>query len=139
MVIASFNGSDGSLPLGRLIEDSQGDLFGTAQLGGADNAGVVFEIVAGSDTITDLASFSGANGAVPQGLVEDSRGNFFGTAYSGGGANSNGTVFEVAAGSDTITTLASFDGSDGASPTSGVIEDSQGDRFALPLTLGSIC
>jgi uncharacterized repeat protein (TIGR03803 family) len=56
----------------------------------------------------DLASFNGSNGANPQAsLVEDGNGNFFGTTV-GGGASGHGTVFELAAGSHTITTLVSF-------------------------------
>ena len=45
----------------------------------------------------------------------DSSGNLYGTtAY--GGAIGDGTVFELAKGSGTITTLASFNGTDGAYP-----------------------
>ncbi len=126
--LASFDGSNGQNPISGLIEDSAGNLFGTAQVGGADNDGVVFEIAAGSDSITDLASFTGADGSVPNGLIEDSRGDFFGTTLEGGAEN-DGTVFEIAAGSHTITTLAAFDGGDGDSPSSGVIEDGQGNLF----------
>ena len=93
------------------------------------NDGTVFEIVKGSGTITTLASFNGTNGAYPQaGLVEDSSGNLFGTTY-GGGASNYGTVFEIVNGSGTITTLASFNGTNGADPEAGLIEDSSGNLF----------
>ena len=50
--------------------------------GGASGDGTVFEVAAGSGTITTLASFNGTNGASPDGgLVEDSSGNLFGTTY----------------------------------------------------------
>lgn len=39
------------------------DLLGTTMAGGASNLGTVFELAAGSSTITTLASFNGANGA----------------------------------------------------------------------------
>ncbi len=39
------NCTDGLSPLGGLIEDASGNLYGTTKLGGADNQGVVFEIV----------------------------------------------------------------------------------------------
>ena len=43
-----------------------------------------------------LASFSGANGALPEfGLIMDKAGDLFGTTFSGGGAG-DGTVFEIA-------------------------------------------
>ena len=45
----------------------------------------------------------------------DSSGNLYGTT-AGGGASDDGTVFELAQGSGTITTLASFNGTNGAEP-----------------------
>ena len=47
------------------------------------------------------------------GLIMDSSGNLYGTT-SGGGASNDGTVFELAHGSGTITTLASFNGTNGS-------------------------
>jgi uncharacterized repeat protein (TIGR03803 family) len=38
------SGSDGGLPYGSVAVDAQGDIFGTATVGGSDNQGVVFEI-----------------------------------------------------------------------------------------------
>src|SRR5262249_36783827 len=100
--LASFNGSVGSGPQGSLVQDSQGDLFGTTELGGTFNQGTVFEIAAGSNVITTLASFDGTNGAHPTGsLAIDSQGNLFGT-------NGQNAVFELAAGSGAITILASL-------------------------------
>src|SRR5713226_2222101 len=62
-------------------------------------------------TIVTLAPFNGPSGTTPLGtLFKDSSGNLFGTAYYGGGANNDGTVFELAHGSSTITALATFDG-----------------------------
>jgi uncharacterized repeat protein (TIGR03803 family) len=42
-------------------------------------------------------------------------------------------VFELVKGSNTITTLASFDGTDGANPVSGVIADSSGNLYGTTL------
>ncbi len=98
----------GSYPNGDLVEDSSDNLFGTTGDGGADGLGTVFEVAHNSNTITTLASFTGSNGELPYaGLVQDGSGNLFGTTYQGG-ANGDGTVFEVAHNSNTITTLASF-------------------------------
>ena len=128
--LASFNGTDGSRPNGGVIEDSSGDLFGTTGGGGLDNDGAVFEIVQGSGVITTLASFTGANGKDPQAssLVLDISGNLYGTTASGG-THDDGSVFEIVKGSKAITTIASFDGSDGANPFDGVILDNQGNLF----------
>ena len=78
-----------------LERDLGGNLYGTTALGGANDLGTVFELAAGSHTITTLATFDGANGAHPfTGLVRDLRGNLYGTAIDGG-AYDQGTVFEL--------------------------------------------
>jgi uncharacterized repeat protein (TIGR03803 family) len=136
-VLASFSGADGTYPWAGLIADSDGNLFGTTAYGGANDDGTVFEITrtAGgyADTPTLLASFSGADGRVPEaGLIIDSDGDLFGTTTSGG-ANGDGTVFEItrtAGGyADTPTVLASFSGADGADPLAGLIADGDGNLF----------
>jgi uncharacterized repeat protein (TIGR03803 family) len=61
-----------------------------------------------------LATFTGANGAKPvSNLASDAAGDLFGTtAY--GGAGGCGTVFEIAKSTGELTTLASFNGANGA-------------------------
>jgi len=128
--LASFNGATGSGPRAGLIMDAQGNLYGTTDGGGANGHGTVFELAAGSGTITTLASFNGANGAYPEaGLIMDAQGNLYGTTSNGGAFDDNGTVFELAAGSGTITTLASFNGANGHTPRAGLIMDAQGNLY----------
>jgi uncharacterized repeat protein (TIGR03803 family) len=43
-VLHTFGGADGSGPLGGLVRDSAGNLYGTTSVGGASGWGVVFEI-----------------------------------------------------------------------------------------------
>ena len=127
--LAAFNGSNGAGPDGPLIMDSSGNLYGTTPDGGVSGDGTVFELVHGSGTITTLASFNGTDGAGPDGpLIMDSSGNLYGGAWNGG-ASGDGTVFEVAAATGTITTLASFNGTDGEYPHSGVIMDGSGNLY----------
>src|SRR5207245_5501517 len=102
-----------SAPFG-LIQDANGNLFGTTNSGGANGEGAVFELAHGSNTITVLASFDNSTGTFPQaGLIEDASGNLFGTT-SNAGANGKGTVFELVHGASTITALASFNDVNGA-------------------------
>ena len=97
----------------------------------------MFEIEAGSNAVTTLASFNGTNGAEPRaGLIEDSSGNLFGTTDDGG-ADNDGTVFEIAAGSGAVTTLATFNDTNGADPNGGLIEDSSGNLFGTTTGGGS--
>jgi hypothetical protein len=89
---------------------------------------------ASGQTLTTLISFSGGNGADPYygSLIADANGNLFGTTYGGGGSG-YGTVFEIVKSSgvyaSTPTTLVSFDGGDGASPSAGLIADANGNLF----------
>jgi uncharacterized repeat protein (TIGR03803 family) len=126
--LATFNGTNGYYP-DSLIVDGSGDVFGTTEFGGTGYVasqtgtltgdGVIFEIPAGSSTITDIALLSGGDGSAPTGLALDSAGDLFGFAhdstYTGPGTGA-GTIFEIAAGGTTITTLATFDNANGVGP-----------------------
>ena len=134
--LASFDGTDGSAPR-FLTMDAAGNLYGATAAGGANTDGTVFEVVKGSGTITTLATFSGSTGNNPLGGVTlDAQGNLYGTTRSGG-ANNEGTVFEILNGSGTITTLASFNGSDGRNPRNGVALDAQGNLYGTTGVAGS--
>ena len=128
--LASFNGTNGANPYAGLVEDSSGNLFGTTYEGGASGDGTVFEVQAGSGTITTLASFNGTNRAVSRTAAWSRTAAAISSAPPSTAAPPiDGTVFEVAAGSGTITTLASFNGTNGENPIGGLIEDSSGNLF----------
>lgn len=127
--VAAFNGSNGSQPFGALILDSSGNMYGTTNGGGSSGEGTVFEISKGSHSIVTLASFSGLGGPGPMaGVTMDASGNLFGTTVAGG-ASQRGEVFEIVHGSKTITPLASFNVTNGADPVDAVTLDSSGDVF----------
>jgi uncharacterized repeat protein (TIGR03803 family) len=135
--LASFDGTDGANLLGEVVMDGSGNLYGTTSAGGASGDGAVFELAKGSGTITTLASFNGTDGTNPRaGLIMDSSGNLYGTT-SAGGASNDGTVFEVAQGSRTITTLASFKGTDGQSPACALLMDSSGNLYGTTQDAGA--
>jgi uncharacterized repeat protein (TIGR03803 family) len=101
-VLHNFTGgTDGGYPWGGVIRDSAGNLYGTANTGGAladcygGGCGAVFKLDP-LGNLTVLHSFTaGADGAYPYaGLVRDSAGNLYGTANYGGSGRV-GTVFEV--------------------------------------------
>ena len=63
-----------------------------------------------------LVKFNGFNGYEPNaGLLIDSTGNLFGTTTNGGPIGSNGTVLEIDASTNILTTLAAFAGELGVS------------------------
>ena len=83
--LVSFDLVDGEIPLGSLIANSNGDLFGTTLGGGSEPLfGTVFEIVKTltgyASTPTTLVSFNGDDGSNPAGgLIADASGDLFGT------------------------------------------------------------
>lgn len=78
--------------------------------------------------VTNLASFTGANGAQPVApLIQATDGNFYGTTTNGG-ASGYGTVFKMTS-AGALTTLLSFNSNNGARPMSGVIQATNGNLF----------
>src|ERR1022692_1065585 len=119
---------DGEYPLGRLVQATDGNFYGTTFSGGASNLGTAFKITAGG-SLTILHSFTGpSDGGNPQGgLVQGSDGNLYGTAV-GGGTNGEGTVFKITT-SGTLTTLHSFAITDGAAPSGTLVQASDGNFY----------
>lgn len=99
--IKVMNGTtDGGGPLGGVVLDTLGHLWGTASFGGDHGVGVVFNAayVAGKWQYTVAHNFGGisnSDGATPiTDLIFDTGGHLYGTTYSGGATNV-GEVFEV--------------------------------------------
>jgi len=121
------NFPNGAIPNGTPIRDAEGNLYGTASLGGAANLGVVFKLDADGHYRVLHSFQGGADGADPSGVIRDPAGNLYGTTASGGAANA-GVVFELdPSGKETV--LYTFTGgADGATP-SGVTRDPEGNLY----------
>jgi uncharacterized repeat protein (TIGR03803 family) len=99
-LLYSFPGGYRCGPVGNLVRDRAGNLYGTTVCDGANQAGSVFELTpsGGSWTYTSLHDFTGGgDGAVPtSNLIFDNNGSLYGTAAYGGGLACNcGVVFEI--------------------------------------------
>lgn len=123
------DGSDGANPIGGLVRDSVGNLYGTTANGGV-GSGVVFKI-SSTNVFSVLYSFSGGDGSSPQsGLTRDALGNLYGTTYSGG-TGGLGVVFKLDPVTKVLTILHSFVGgaADGAKPRSTLYRDTAGNLY----------
>ena len=135
-LLYSFTGgSDGKWPYSSLIEDSAGNLYGTASAGGSNctnpnGCGTVFELAA-NGTFTLLHSFTNeSDGGGPlAGVIRDAAGNLYGTTNYGPGASGVGTVFKLSS-ANKETVLHAFTGApDGASPSAPVVRDTVGNLY----------
>src|SRR5437588_9812890 len=108
-LLHSFAGgaSDGANPTGGLTLGSDGNFYGTTQMGGAGSQGVIFKMTT-AGAITVLHTFNDStDGAFPWSApILGSDGNFYGTAS--GGANGNGLVYKITS-AGTYTTIYPFD------------------------------
>ena len=96
--------TDSGYSYGRLVQATDGNLYGTTFVGGANNGGSVFRITP-AGKFTRLYSFCSkvsnkvcTDGESPyEGLTQATNGVLYGTTYAGGTAN-EGTIFSVSAG-----------------------------------------
>ncbi len=131
------NGADGGNPLGGVVLDSSGNLFGTTSGGGTAFSGTVFELASdghGGYTESVLHTFANdADGSYPHaGLIRDAVGNLYGTTQFGGSA-SMATVFRLMpaeGGTYTVGVVYSFQGgSDGSNPEASLIFGTNGSLY----------
>lgn len=161
-VLYSFQGgTDGAVPIGGLVRDKVGNLYGATLNGGSSSCagpgqcGTVYELSpptqkGGSWTETILYVFKGSDygdGAIPEGgVIMDSAGNLYGvTGYGGTGScvllgpDGCGTVYELSPPTDpgdpwTETVLYSFEGgSDGYFATGSLVFDKAGNLYGATL------
>ncbi|HTZ95777.1 MAG TPA: choice-of-anchor tandem repeat GloVer-containing protein [Terriglobales bacterium] len=145
------NGTDGAYPATGVIFDTQGNLYGTTNYGGACNdcTGTVFELSptpSGDWAETTLYDFA-SNELGPSGLAFDIAGNLYGTTYQGGDSQvcgdpyGCGSVFELSQSQDggwTKATIYSFnDGLDGGYPSGRVVSDAVGNLYGEATQGGS--
>lgn len=124
-------GKDGEHPVGGLVRDSVGNLYGTTLLGGGSGenqgGGTVFTLYANG--MMAAYGLTKQDGVEPEaGLLRDSAGNLYGTATAGTASN-DGPVFRLSA-TGVLSVLHKFAGSpDGAEPIEGLVRDPSGNFY----------
>jgi uncharacterized repeat protein (TIGR03803 family) len=137
--------TDGEAPSASLVQGVDGNFYGTTTYGGAkgvgyNSNGTIFKL-SSSGKLTTLYSFCAqlncADGRYPYaGLIQAANGDFYGTTSQGGASsacNSGnnvgcGTIFKITP-TGTLTTLHSFDSTDGAYPYGGLIQATNGQYY----------
>ncbi len=135
-------GNDGALPVGDLVFDPSGNVYGVTSAGGSSQKGVVYQLTPSNGHWTEsvLWSFTGGNdgGQPAGGVIFDSAGKLYGTTQFGG-ANRDGAVFQLTHGQSgwTQSTLYSFqNGSDGENPYGALTFDSSGNLYGTTVSNG---
>jgi uncharacterized repeat protein (TIGR03803 family) len=150
-VLYNFSGTpDAASPVGSLIVDRLGNIYGTTIQGGTFNQGSVFELSPNSDgTWTEhvLYSFTGRDGAQPySGVIMDVKGALFGATRFGGHSGRScegcGVVFKLVQnpdGSWTERILHNFDETrgDGIQPVGNIVRDKQGNIYGVTVLGGT--
>ena len=130
---------DGIEPLGGVVFDKEGNLYGTTIWGGGyDGAGygTIYEITKKGAESVLYAFQGGTDGAYPEWVtpVLDKEGNLYGTTL--GGSYGAGNVFKF--GSAGLTTLYNFTGlADGGTPVCGVTLDTKGNIYGVAAAGGA--
>ena len=123
-----------------LVQATDGNFYGTTEYGGNDvcdgGCGTVFKVTPGGTLTTLLAFTSSANPVAA--LIQATDGNLYGTTGVGGANNDCGgsapgpigcgMVFKVTL-SGTLTTLFSFDGTDGEAPQAALVQGTNGEFY----------
>ena len=154
-VIHDFIGTTGMFPVGNLVADSSGNLYGvlsedtnpTGNCVNTQGCGNIFKLYktsAGGWAVAQLHKFAGGtkDGASPQGgLAFDSAGNLYGTTYLGG-LYGQGTAFKLAptsSGGWTYSVIyhfgATFAG--GENPQAAFVVDALGNLYGSTISGGA--
>jgi len=125
-------GSDGGEPYSGVVRDSAGNLYGTTEIGGSEEAGcpsgcgTIFKIDS-AGAFTTLHTFNEQGRYVYGGLLLDGSGNLFGTVEMGG-RYGWGAMFRLAS-TGRSAIVYSFDSPSGSMPNAAPVRDNAGNLY----------
>jgi uncharacterized repeat protein (TIGR03803 family) len=128
VLYAFKGGTDGGSPETSLIRDNAGNLYGTTDIGGVQNAGVVFKLSPkGKETVLYL--FPGTFTVIPSSLTQDSAGNLYGTTINEPPLHRFGTVYKLDLNGNRTILYSFTGGTDGSQPMGGLTLDAAGSLY----------
>lgn len=135
------NSMDGGEPLAGMIQANDGNFYGTTSQGGGGNYGIgtVFKMTP-AGVVSVIHAFGATNkpdGTFPMaGLIQGVDGALYGTTWSGG-AYAAGTVYKITIAGIETELYSFFGGPDGANPTAGLVQGSDGNFYGTTPIGGS--
>jgi len=130
-------GSDGGSPYAGVIQETDGNLYGTTEAGGANGDGTVYRITT-SGSLTTLYSFTGGNdGAHPYAPLVGGTDGFLYGATETDGSNGVGTVFQISTSGSLNTLFAFTPASSGGNPYAGLVQGNGNILYGATTTDGS--
>jgi len=131
-IIHSFDGPNGSFPIGGLVEGADGNFYGTTTAGGSSNAGVIYRITP-AGVFTVVVNFDGVHTQdgyeAFAGLIAGADGNLYG-ATIWGGYYGYGVIFSMSTDGD-YSVLYSFDVPHGNGAYATPIQHTNGEIFGM--------
>jgi uncharacterized repeat protein (TIGR03803 family) len=133
----SFKGTDNGGNPNELMQETNGNFYGTTQIGGTNSSGTIFQMTpAGVLSTLYLFNQAGGGGYAPAaGLTQGADGNLYGTT-EGGGVNGWGTVFRTTTNGG-LSTVVAFNSGDGANPVGIMILGADGNFYGTAFSGGA--
>ncbi len=128
--LVNFNPATGATntPVGSVVMDSSGNIYGVVNTVGYINEGGVFKYGTNGTLTTFASDFTAIFPGLPTGgLIMDGSGNLYGVASE---ASHNGVIYKVAS-NGAISALCTFNGTDGSNPIGNLVRDSAGNLYGV--------
>ncbi|MEP6949129.1 MAG: choice-of-anchor tandem repeat GloVer-containing protein [Ginsengibacter sp.] len=131
------NDEEGNMVSARMVQASNGKLYGMTVAGGSNGVGVIFSLDPSSSTYTKLKDFDVTKGNNPYGsLIQASDGKLYGMTFNGGNRDS-GVIFSFDPSSSIYTKLKDFNNTDGGRPYGSLLQAGNGKLFGMTTAGGS--
>jgi uncharacterized repeat protein (TIGR03803 family) len=128
--IFSFNQTQGQYAAGALTQGTDDNLYGTAEIGGANLCGTLFKMTTAGTLLWSYSFPCGTGGAVPVGsLLQANDGSFYGVTVQGGLSIGCGTAFKLDQAGNVSTLYAFKNITDGCGPEGGVSQGTDGNLY----------
>lgn len=132
-----LSSANGYNPGGRLLQASDGNIYGMTYYGGANNLGVIFQYNYTTNTYVKKMDLNNTIGSNPVGsLMQANNGNLYGMTYVGG-SNNKGVIFEYNYSTNSYIKKFDFNTTNGYGPYGNLIQATDGNFYAMTVSGGT--